>query len=153
MLRNFGIRKMRLSFPTRLDQWITGPLDVILMSIANMRSSGSRSKETIRATIRSKARFVQVTGILQNARLFSVRFLYRKRRKVFRLNQELFKRLSPDGAPQSPLFLFCMLSSRVSRPPDSAGQSHWKSGFELVKNEIWRILCFSGLPCSCAHLD
>jgi hypothetical protein len=53
-----GMLKIRLSFPTRLDQWSEGPLDVSLTAIA-IKIKGIKDKtKIIKARIRSKIRFI-----------------------------------------------------------------------------------------------
>src|SRR5260370_22033704 len=57
MLRNFGMRKIRLLRPTRSDQYSAGPLDVSFTARAITSISKATSGNATSARVRSKKRF------------------------------------------------------------------------------------------------
>ena len=56
-MRNFGIKKRQLSFPTRSDQCRTGPGDVHRTANQHNRNKGLHNIAVIPASIRSSDRF------------------------------------------------------------------------------------------------
>ncbi|MNT95448.1 hypothetical protein D3C72_2373300 [compost metagenome] len=63
IVRNFGILKMRLRWPTRSDQYRTGPGEVRRTVRATMSSGNARMTVAIRASRRSNSRFMMCVCI------------------------------------------------------------------------------------------
>ena len=58
MVRNFGILKIRLFFPTLSDQYSAGPLDVSFTSAETISIGMPKTIRRINAAVKSSSRFI-----------------------------------------------------------------------------------------------
>jgi hypothetical protein len=104
MLRNFGIRKIWLCFPTRLDQWRIGPLDVALTSNAKTNSSGDASNKRKSANRTSKPRLARDTRDLQGNHFISTLYAGGHGRRAYLLRAEYIQQqlINTNPMPEGP---------------------------------------------------
>jgi hypothetical protein len=67
-VRNFGILKIKLDLPTRVDQYKDEPLEVNLTSNVTKIISGENSTKAKKLAAISKSRFIKITTLSKQTR-------------------------------------------------------------------------------------